>query len=314
MTHVLITGAAGFLGSAVVNCLLADGWKVTALVRSQQRRELPGLTTASFDLAQSSLAGLPTDVSAVVHCAATVPARFNDLEDAETLLRTNSLGTLRLLDWAKKNGIPRFVNCSSFSIYQRPAPLPIPESHPAYPSGHATFYAVSKLAAETYASSMNSAEFRVCSLRFSSLYGPGMKASGVLPSFIALASRGEAITVAANPASLFDFLYVDDAARAITACLTESPVHTVYNIGAGCGVTLPVLAKTCWAIFGPPATPLIHLDAPSTSPSHSVLDIKRAQQDLGYSPAFDLSAGLQQMKAHTDQMDREAQLQNYRQF
>lgn len=300
MNHVLVTGASGFLGSAVVNRLLADGCKVTALARSPMDRSRPDLTTELFDLSQSSFADLPTAVSAVIHCAAAIPARFNDLEDAEKLLQINSLGTLRLLDWARQSGIPRFVNCSSFSVYQRPAPLPIPESHPTYPSGHATYYAVSKLAAETYASSMNSTEFRVCSLRFSSLYGPGMKASGVLPHFIALAIRGESIKIAANPASQFDFLYVDDAARAIVACLTGYPSYTVYNIGAGHGVTLSELAEKCWTAFGLATASLIHWDDTSSSVTHSVLDITRAQIDLGYSPAFDLSSGLHQMKLHMD--------------
>ncbi len=304
MNHVLVTGASGFLGLAVVNRLLADGCKVTALARSPMDRSRQNLMTELFDLTQSSFADLPTKVSAVIHCAAAIPTRFDDLEGAEKLLQINSLGTLRLLDWAKQSGIPRFVNCSSFSIYQRPAPLPIPESHPAYPSGHATYYAVSKLAAETYASSMNSREFIVCSLRFSSLYGPGMKASGVLPNFITLAIRGESIKIATNPASQFDFLYVDDAARAIVACLTEYPSYTVYNIGAGRGVTLPELAENCWAAFGLATAPLIHWDDASSSVSHFVLDIARAQQDLGYSPAIDLSSGLHQMKLHVDQEHR----------
>lgn len=301
MSRVLVTGSSGFLGSAVVNRLLADGWKVTALARSPMNRSRPNLTTQSFDLTLSSFADLPRDVSAVIHCAAAIPTHFNDLEGAEKLLQINSLGTLRLLDWAKQSGIARFINCSSFSVYQRPAPLPIPEGYPTYPSGHATYYAVSKLAAETYASSMNSTEFRVCSLRFSSLYGPGMKATGVLPSFVTLTNRGEAVEIATNPASQFDFLYVDDAAGAIVACLTGNPSYTVYNIGAGRGVTLPELAETCWAVFGLGTFPLIHWDDASGSVSHLVLDIARAQHDLGYSPAFDLSSGLHQMKLHMDQ-------------
>lgn len=310
MKHALVTGASGFLGSTVVNHLLADGWKVTALARSSPGRGRPGLTTESFDLTQNSFAGLPTDASAVIHCAAVIPSSFNDLEDAETLLQTNSLGTLRLLDWAKRNDISRFINCSSFSVYQRPAHFAIPENHPTYPADRATYYAVSKLAAEIYASSMNSNEFRVSSLRFSSLYGPRMKASGVLPGFIALASRGEAIRIATNPASLFDFLYVEDAASAIDACLTGSLSYTVYNIGAGHGVTLTELAEKCWAVFGPPSTPLIYMGDSSTSVLYSVLDITRAQQDLGYSPAFDLPAGLRQMKAQMDQDRREVKSQN----
>lgn len=298
MKHVIVTGASGFLGSVVTDRLLTEGWKVTALHRSPSSSIQPGVVATSLDLAQESLSTLPTDASAVVHCAAAIPASYNALESADLLLRVNTLGTLRLLAWAKEHGISRFINCSSHAVYQQPAPFPIPESHPAYPSGHATPYAVSKLAAEIFASSMNTECLNVCSLRFSSLYGPGMKASGVLPRFIALASRGEALVIQSNPANLFDFLYVDDAARAIAICLTSplSHAHTIYNIGAGQGVTLPVLAETCWSVFGPSGAPLVRLGDSSASPTHSVLDIARAQQELGYSPAFDLPAGLHEIK------------------
>jgi UDP-glucose 4-epimerase len=296
MNHALVTGASGFLGSVVVDHLLTSGWKVTALERSPLGYSKPKLTSVSFDLTQASFTNLPTDISAVIHCAAALPNRFNDFESAEKLLLINSLGTLRLLNWAKECSIPRFVNCSSFSVYQRPAPLFVSESHPTYPSSHATYYAASKLAAEIYASSMNSGQFRVSSLRFSSLYGPRMKTSGVLRSFILQASRGETIRIAANSASLFDFLYVDDAARAIIACLTGSPSYPVYNIGAGDGVTLPELAEQCWALFGPTDVPLIHRDDSSTSVSHLVLDVTRAYQDLGYRPVFNLYSGLRQTR------------------
>lgn len=296
MKHVIVTGASGFLGSVVASHLLAQGWKVTALNRSRLHSNQPGLEAIALDIAQDPLSVLPTDASAVVHCAAAIPASYADLEGADTLLRVNGLGTLRLLAWAKQHGISRFINCSSHAVYQQPVPLPIPESHPAYPSGHATYYAVSKLAAEIYVSSMNGEGFYVCSLRFSSLYGSGMKASGVLPRFIASASRGEALVIRSDPASLFDFLHVDDAARAISACLTRPLSHTVYNIGAGQGTTLQMLAEKCWAEFGPPEAPLIRWDHPSASPTHSVLDITRAQQNLGYRPLTGLAAGLHQIR------------------
>lgn len=299
MKHALVSGASGLLGSAVVDRLLSAGWRVTALSRAPLARHQTGLTVIPFDLTQDSPSILPTDASAVVHCAAAIPSSYTALEAADALLRINSLGTLRLLSWAKQTGAARFVNCSSHSVYQRPFPYPIPESHPAYPSGHATYYAVSKLAAEVFASSMNSADLTVCSLRFSSLYGPGMKASGVLYHFMASALRSEAPLVQSHPDSLFDFLYVDDAASAITSCLTVDPSHTVYNVGAGCGVTLPALAETCWAVFGPAAKPQIRCDPVSSEPSHTVLDISRAQRDLGYRPAFDLSTGLHAMRRPT---------------
>ncbi len=296
MKHVLVSGASGLLGSALVSSLLSLGWKVTALARSPWQKSNAGLTIIPFDLAKDTVSSLPTNVTAIVHCAAYIPGKLNDLEEADMMLRVNALGTLRLLTWAKEAGVSSFINCSSFSLYQRPVPLPIPEDHPLYPVGHATSYSVSKLIAEIYASSMNSDRFRVCSLRFSSIYGPGMKSSGVLYHFVTSASSGKILKVRSAPTSLFDFLNVNDAVQAILLCLTKPPSYTIFNIGAGRGITLPMLAQTCWEVFGPPKAPMICFEPSSHESSHTVLDISRAQLDIGYDPSFDLLTGLLEMK------------------
>lgn len=296
MRHVLVTGASGLLGSAVVKCLLASDWKVTAVARSPWQNVQGGLTVIPCDLAKDELDVLPSDAFAVVHCAAYIPNNFSNAAEATTLLQVNGLATLRLLAWAKKAGVSRFINCSSYSLYQQPVPFPIPETHPVYPTGHAVYYATSKLVAEIFATSMDSSDFRVCSLRFSSLYGPAMKESGILKHFATLASKGQDFIVKSHPHSLFDFLYVIDAVQAISLCLIKSPIYTIYNVGAGRGVTLPALALACWEVFGPLKAPLVHFNGSSSEPTHSILDISRAQQDIGYEPSFDLLAGLQEMK------------------
>lgn len=296
MKHVLVSGASGLLGSATVQYLLAQGWRVTGLVRRPQPSTVTGLRVIPFDITKDELSNLPPDVTAVVHCAAFIPTNFNDPSAAKAMLDVNAWGTLRLLNWAKEVGVTRFVHCSSHSLYKRPVPLPIPEDHPVYPTSHASYYAVSKLAAEVYASSMNTASFVVCSLRFPSLYGADMKQYGVLPQFVSQALLAAPFDINTAPDSQFDFLFVDDAAQAISLCLENSISFTVYNIGSGRGVTLPELARACWQVFGPPTPPIIRYTSLHSETSHTVLDITRACNDIGYAPRYDLLAGLQAMK------------------
>ena len=225
MKRVLVTGASGFLGAVVAETLAHTGYTVVGAYHTPDSvLPIHGVQETSLDLAsEGDWAGLPDNIDAIIHCAALVPSRFsNDASMIETLWRVNSLGTLKLLNWAQENGVGQFVYCSSHAIYRRPVPCPVTEEHAVYPSGKAAFYAMSKLAGEISASHMRSDSFNVCSLRLSSLYGARMKKSGVLYRFVAEAKAGRALKITSCPDSSFDFLYVQDAAEAIRLCLVTS--------------------------------------------------------------------------------------------
>lgn len=299
MKRVLVTGASGSLGAAVTRTLVEAGEAVVATCRvPSEAPRTNALQTLPLDLTQDTgWDQLPGDIDAIVHCTAYVPAQYSaEPGEVDRLWKTNGLGTLKLLTWAKAHGVAEFIYCSaSHAIYQRPFPCPVTEDHPIYPDGPGTFYTLSKFVGEVFVSLFRQS-LRVCNLRLSSLYGP-RKTVGVVHQFVKQAQAGHPLTIRTHPESLFDLLYVQDAAEAVRLCLRHSPVRAIYNIGAGKGTTLVQLAEACREVFGPVQSPHIHIEPADASSSHSVLDITRARSELGYRPTFDIWSGLRDMKA-----------------
>lgn len=292
MMRVLVTGASGFLGGALTRDLRQNNFEVISASRSAQGS---GFSHIQFDLAnEHGWHNLPNEIDAVVHCAAYIPSDFSSIEESEHLWRVNVLGTLRLLKWARTNGARKFIYCSSHSVYRRPLPYPINEDHPAYPS-YAVPYAVSKLAAEIFTTSLRNDVLSACSMRLSSLYGLGMRSSNVVTHFVALAQAGETIEIKPHPKSQLDLLYIEDACQALRLSLSHVLLNSVYNVGAGKGTTLEGLAQACWQIFGTGDQPKI-VCSEAIPQSHSVLDITRARRDLGYQPVVDIRSGLRKMQ------------------
>jgi nucleoside-diphosphate-sugar epimerase len=301
MKRVLVTGASGSLGAAVVRTLVEAGESVVATCRvPSEAPRMQALQTLPLDLIQDTgWDQLPTTIDAIVHCTAYVPAHYSAAPgEVDRLWKANGLGTLKLLMWAKAHGVAEFIYCSaSHSIYQRPFPYPVTEDHPVYPDGPGTFYTLSKFVGEVFVSLFRDS-LQVCNLRLSSLYGP-RKTVGVVHQFVTQAQAGHPLMIRTHPESLFDLLYVQDAAEAVRLCLTNLPMRTIYNIGAGHGTTLVQLAEACREIFGSAQSPPhLHIEPSDASPVHSVLDITRAQNELGYRPAFDIRSGLRDMKKH----------------
>jgi nucleoside-diphosphate-sugar epimerase len=305
MKRVLVTGASGLLGSAVVRLLTQSGFEVAATY-FRRSKNLPGaVESIELDLAgDTGWNNLPRNIDAVVHAAALIPERVDDLSLSDRLWQINALGAQRLAFWAKENGVRRFVQCSTYSVYARPMPFPANENHSTYPVGPAAPYAVSKLAGEILVSSLNSPTFQTCNLRFSSIYGAAMMPGGVLYRFLAAAHSGEQPQFKAHLNSQFDFVYVQDAATAIHLVLMASPQYLHYNVGAGQGVTLPQLAEAIWAAFAPERKLTLPIQMEDIELNHAVVDIARAKQDLGYQPAFDIRSGLIEMSQHLNLSNR----------
>jgi UDP-glucose 4-epimerase len=305
MKRVLVTGASGLLGSAVVRLLIQSGFEVIATYFRRPQNLPDAVESIELDLAgETGWNVLPRNIDAVVHAAALIPERVDDLSVADRLWKVNALGAQRLARWARENGVRRFVQCSTYSIYSRPMPFPANENHAAYPAGSAAPYAVSKLAGEIFVTSLNTPAFRICNLRFSSIYGAAMLPTGVLYRFLTAARNGEQPQFKAHPYSQFDFVYVQDAAAAIRLALMASPQHLHYNVGAGRGVTLPQLAQEIWSVFAPDQKLEIPDQIEAVALNHAVIDIARAKQELGYQPAYAIRAGLIEMHEHLNLLDR----------
>lgn len=276
--RVLVTGGRGFLGGFVARALAAGGYDVATPARSE------------LDVAEAShWDRLGVGFDAVVHAAAFVPAGATSADDVPLAIRIGSLGTHHAIEWAIRHGVRRFVYCSSADVYARGGEVPIDEDGRVDPGGNAAVYGLGKLWGEMLARAARAeGRLETVSLRFSQIHGAGMRPRGVVAAFAARARDGEALRVDA-PEATGDFLYAKDAAAATLAALRADAPAAVYNVGSGTETSLADLAAHTWHAFRPDAPRITLGDAAGV---RFALDVRRAARDLGFTPAFDVAAGL----------------------
>lgn len=296
---VLVSGGAGFIGSHVVEALLAAGHQVVVLddLSSGRRENLPaGVPLVVTDIREPDLAHrlAGEGVEAVSHLAAqiSVPASVADpRRDAEI----NVAGTVNLLQCAMAWGARRFVFISSGgAVYGEPAAIPVREDHPIRPWSP---YAVSKHCGEQYLDYFNRAHgLATVTLRFANVYGPRqipLGEAGVAAIFMDALAAGREPTIFCPPGMpegcLRDYVYVKDCARANLLALGAG--QGAYNIGTGVSTSTLALWRGIQAAAG---RELGHRPGPFRAGDilRSALDSARAARELGWRPEYDLNAGL----------------------
>jgi len=307
--QVLVTGGLGVNGAPVLRMLTERGIQPIVIDARGDTSLLDAGTLGGTELVigdftdetlMSSLA-MKYRLGSIIHMAAVVG-------DAQTMpseaFRVNAFGTVRLLEFAKKNGIKRFVFTSSRGVYgqqsgdySHPVYRPIHEDDPLNPP---RVYDVCKVAAEgmgrNYAM-MYGIEF--IALRFATIFGPGKtqrhKNYGIISEIIERSLRGEPVRVPVGGDQKDDLLYVEDVAEAIVAAASKPNLaHNVFNISTGRGVTLHDLAAAIKAIkpdvdieIGP------GLNYMGFAVSYAgVMDNRRATETLGFTPRYDLFAAV----------------------
>lgn len=295
-----MTGGAGFIGSHLVRFFLERGERVRVLDNfSTGKRENLSEVEGRIELVQGSLSS-PKDIEAavegvdfVLHQAA-IPSVPRSVEFPLESHESNATGTLRLLRLAAEAGVRRLVYASSSSVYGANPTLPKVESMPTEPMSP---YAVSKLSAEQYAVVFHRLYgLETVSLRYFNVFGPRQDPnspySGVVSRFIDAIASGSQPTVHGDGEQTRDLTYVENVVRANFAA-TESPeaAGSVYNIGCATRVSVNELWRVMAELSGSKLEPRY---APSRSGDvpHSLADIGRAQNDLGYEPAIDWREGL----------------------
>ena len=260
MTHVLVTGGAGFIGSHLADRLLADGLEVTVLdnLATGLRSNVPsGATFVEGDVGdRGAVDELFADQSfdAVCHIAGQASIRLSFAEP-DVDLRTNVVGTINVLRGCIEAGVPRLVYASSMTAYGEPDLVPTPEDVPCIP---VSYYGVTKYAAERYAhvtGARADVDLAVTSLRMFNVYGPGQSISnpyqGVLAIFIGNVLRGEAITIHGDGQQTRDFVYVDDVADAWMRVLDlPESFGKALNVGSGKETSVNQLADAVLGAFG----------------------------------------------------------------
>ncbi len=300
MARVLVTGGAGFIGSHLCRRLVAEGHEVRVLdnLSSGKRGNLGEIDVDLMigDLRDPSTAEHAVeDAEVILHHAAIASVQYS-VEQPLDEQDVNVVGTLRLLEAARKVGVRRFVFAASAAAYGTDPTIPKREEMTALPVSP---YGLSKVAGEHYCrvwSHVYGLE-TVC-LRYFNIFGPRQDPaspySGVISIFARKMIDGVAPTIHGDGEQSRDFNYVDNVVDAnLAAMAAKTAAGEIYNIGTGRGVTVNELVATLNQVLGSDLQ-AEHGESRAGDVRTSVAAIDRARQALGYEPRVAFEAGLQQ--------------------
>ncbi len=294
----LVLGGGGFMGSFIVDALLARGDAVRIFDRPslvRYREFSPGEPVewqeGDFQSA-ADLAAAVQGIDVVFHLVSTtLPKSSND--DPEFDVTSNVVGTIRLLDLSIRRGIRKVIFISSGgTVYGRPTTLPVGEDHPTEPI---VSYGISKLAIEKYLRlyhELHGLEYAV--LRVANPYGERQRvnaAQGAVAVFLHRALADQPIQIWGDGSVVRDYIHVSDVVDAFLAAAAYRGSQRVFNIGSGTGCSLNELLGHIESLLGRPVR-REYLAARSFDVPASVLDITRAREVLGWSPSVSLRDGL----------------------
>jgi nucleoside-diphosphate-sugar epimerase len=299
---VVVTGAAGFIGSTLVDRLLDLGFEVVGVDRRTPRadelvgRHLadalaePRFTLVEADLAISDLDGIVADADVVFHLAAVPGVRTSWGERFPDYVSANLVGTFRLLAACEQVGVRRLVCASSSSVYGIGA-QPSREMDPTRPISP---YGVTKLAGEqlclAHAARVDTT-LSVVAVRYFTVYGPRQRPDMAISRMLVAALTGAQYTLFGDGSQQREFTFVDDVVEATIAASRRDVPSTVINVGGGSCVSIIDLCRMVREVTGNPV-PLTAVepcagDVPATS-----ADLTVASALLGYRPRTDLLTGM----------------------
>lgn len=300
---VLVTGAAGLVGSHLVDRLVRDGHEVIGAdnyFRGAKKSLSWAMQQRNFrfvkgDILKISEWDLPR-VDWIYHLAAIVPTRFFYDAPIDSFM-VNAVGTKHVLDFAKATGVKRVLCASSSEVYGQPTKVPTPEtavSHLQSPDVTTRWsYAVGKLAAEHLALAYSRWFDVVVCLRYANIYGPrDIGEEHIIPYTIHNSLRGDPITLHRGAdRRKRTFLHVDDCARGTQMALEKGENGMIFNLGSDEEVTVLELVNRIMEICG--ARVDISYDAkPVGDPTRRLLDVSKAERVLGFRPEISLDQGL----------------------
>lgn len=295
--RVLVTGGAGFVGSAVVDALVEGGDEVASLddLSTGDRanlREGVGLLEADVSDARALGRAVEGDrFDAVVHCASRTKV-VESLERPELYRRVIVDGTRNVLDAARATGARVFVNLSSGGVVYGETPVCADEERPLAP---ASPYGACKAEAEALVTASGLA---AVTLRPANVYGPRQRSDlegGVVAIFLACWRAGRPLTVFGDGSAERDYVYVGDVADAVLAALAAGATG-VYNVGTGVATSVNGLIAAFGDLLGPPPG-VIYAPARAGELARSCVDPSKAARDGLWRPRTTLAEGLRKTAA-----------------
>ena len=287
-SRVLVTGGSGFIGRRLVAALLSSGAEVT--VAGGHEPAVPGARSVVGDLRDPAVAdrAVSPGTDVIVHLAARTSV-LRSVADPVGTYEANVAATASLLELARTRGVGTFLLASTNAVVGDVGHAVITERSPFRPL---TPYGATKAAAEMLLSGY-SASYGLagCALRFSNVYGPGMKAKDSFVTRLMRAARdGHGIQVYGDGTQVRDLVHVDDIVAGILLAWRAGH-HGPLILGAGESVTVNGIITAARAVTGAPI-PVEHVPAEAGEMPAAFLDIAAARA-LGYQPAHDLKSGLE---------------------
>jgi len=297
--RIVVTGGAGFIGSNITRTLSSDNEIIVIdnlstghIENIQDLMDQNSITFVNDTITNLDLLkNLFKNVDFVFHQAA-IPSVPRSIKDPISSNYANINGTLNVLVAAKQNNVKKVVYASSSSVYGDTPTLPKKEEMKPSPLSP---YAVSKLTAEYYCQVFTGVYgLPTASLRYFNVYGPKQDPSGdyaaVIPKFIQRVMDNQSPVIFGDGKQTRDFSFINDVVKA-NILAAESQATGVFNVAGGKRITINKLAELVMNLIGNNLD--IKYEEPRTGDiMHSLADISKAEDHLGYKPDFDIEKGL----------------------
>ena len=322
----LVTGAAGFIGSHLVQRLLADGAHVRAFLRYDSQNRIGHLAELSAaerdaveivrgDLKDPEAVGRAVDgCSVVLHLGALIAIPFS-YQNPTDYVQTNIVGTLHILNACLKSGVTRLVHTSTSEVYGTAIHVPIALDHPRQAQSP---YSASKIAADALVVSYaRSFELPAVILRPFNTFGPRQSPRAVIPTIVRQALAGEVVRLGSIRPTR-DFLYVNDTVSAfVAASKSDLPPGTEIQVGTGVETSIGDVVAVTGQILGKSLR--VQSEDRRVRPSESeverlLCDYSEAKRLTGWSPQVSFEDGLRRVIDWTKSRGYEQAPQNIHEY
>lgn len=299
--NYLVTGAAGFIGSAIAKKLISEGNACTTIdnLFTGKKENIPeGCRFIEGDVSDAKLVQTLKNekFDAIIHIAGQSSGEVS-FEDPIYDLNTNAKSTLLLLQFAQKTGIKKFVFASSMSVYGEHEEELVNESSLALPK---SFYAVGKLASENYMRIFSTFGIQCTALRFFNVYGIGQNMDnlkqGMFSIYLAQAINNHHIIVKGSKDRFRDFVYIDDVVRAVLLSVRRSvgSAYEVFNVCCMKKHSVEELINTIQNKL-PYQTTVEYVEG-TPGDQHGIYgDYSKINKVLGWEPEIDFDLGTSKM-------------------